>query len=410
MAKNSFSQNSGAERQGSTSGNGRRKTSGKRLNGRSKIIVGLFCLLCVYYIYLRIQESGIFNLTYRPSAVIQTAEPGQTSVAVSSEKPAIQQPSANATPIPYTLKGKSGKKQYDANGNLIDTSNHLTSVKKPSDVLPAGFSLDDIPYYYGEGVLEINGNVPYFTEAEIELAKQGTFEYYGPLDKLGRCTVAFDCLGRETMPNGEKRGSISSIHPSGWQQARYDCVDSETVMTRAHLAGYMMSSENANEQNLISGTRYMNSDTMLPFEEDAANWLDRNSGKHLLYRVTPWYDGDNLMADGILMEAMSVEDNGHGIQYCVYVYNVQPGLHFNYATGRSQYSGVFFDTNAESVITDGIRLGTYGLDLTNNTIHTTKCTLFASLDSLDKVQFSGDRSMQDEWPSIGYHLCPQCLR
>lgn len=389
------------------------KSAKKGLPLKSKIIVGIFCLLCIYYVYLRFQEASSGAELNIPQQNVQTDFQTSKPTAETASQPQTSPQASQApkqTAIPYILNGDSGKKQYDSNGNLIDTSNYLKSIKKASDVLPKGFSLDDIPYYYGEGVLEINDNIPYFTDAEIALAEQGAFEYYGPLDNLGRCTVAFDCLGRETMPNGEKRGNISSIHPSGWQQARYDCVDSETVMTRAHLAGYMMSSENANEQNLISGTRYMNSDTMLPYEEAAANWLDRNSGKHLLYRVTPWYDGSNLMADGILMEAMSVEDGGQGIQFCVYVYNVQPGLKFNYATGRSQYSGIFFDTKAESVITDGIRLGSYGLDLSSDTIHTTKCNLFTALSEEDKVQFSGDRDMQNEWKSMGYHLCSTCLK
>ena len=125
-------------------------------------------------------------------------------------------------------------------------------------------------------MIAINDNVPFFTPAEVMLAKQGHFEYYGELDDLGRCTVAFDCLGKETMPNGQKRGSISAIRPTGWKQARYDCVDSETVMTRAHLAGYMLSTENANVNNLITGTRYMNADAMLPYEESTADYLDHH--------------------------------------------------------------------------------------------------------------------------------------
>ena len=327
-----------------------------------------------------------------------------------TEALAEAQYAVEATPIPYTLKGGSGKASYDANGNLIDTSNFLTSIGKASDVFPAGFNISDLPYYYGDGVIEVNDNVPFFTEEELELADCGSFEYYGPLDKLGRCTVAFDCLSGDTMPGRTKRGSISEIHPSGWKQARYDCVDSETVMTRAHLVGYMLSSENANKQNLITGTRYMNSDTMLPYEELVADWLDRNSRKHVLYRVTPCFEDDNLMADGILMEAISVEDRGRSIQYCVYVYNVQPGVQFDYKTGRSEYSGIFFDTKAESVVTDGIKFGTYGLDLMTYTVHTTKCSKFSKLDEADKSVFQGDRSMQKYWPSMGYTLCSECLK
>ena len=310
--------------------------------------------------------------------------------------------------IPYLLDS-SAKVSYDANGNLIDRSNYLISIDDPAEVYPEGFDLSDVPYYYGEGVIEINNNVPFFTDAELELAEQGSFEYYGDLDRLGRCTVAFDCLSSDTMPHNTKRGSISSIHPSGWKQARYDCVDSETVMTRAHLAGYMLSSENANEQNLITGTRYMNADTMLPYEESVADWLDRHPYEHVLYRVTPWFEDDNLMADGILMEAWSVEDWGDSICFCVYVYNVQPGLQFNYKTGRSEYSGIFFDTGSDTVVTTGLQLKKYGLDLNTYTVHSLKCTQYKQLETGEKAEFSGDVSMKRYWPSLGYTLCPHCL-
>lgn len=389
------------------------KKKSKKSSAGKTIIIGLFCLLCIYYVFLRYREAQEYNSAGESGNPQSTAEQLLTpqesteaniqSIPSASEKPA-------ETPIPYTLNGENGKRETDSNGNVTDTSNWLTAIGRTSDVLPKGFSLNDIPYYYGDGVIEVNGNVPYFTRAEIELAEQGPFEYYGALDSLGRCTVAFDCVGRETMPGGTKRGNISSIHPSGWKQARYDCVDSETVMTRAHLAGYMLSSENANKCNLITGTRYMNSYTMLPYEEQVANWLDHNRGKHVLYRVTPWYEGTNLMADGILMEAYSVEDSGRSIQYCVYVYNVQPGLKFTYATGASRYSGIFFDTKGETVVTDGINLGTFGMDLTSDTIHSPKCSKFAELDDIDKVLFSGDREMKIEWSSMGYHLCKDCMK
>ena len=378
----------------------------KKLSAGGKIFLGVFCLLCIYYVYLRFQEAQSGEDVFVSNTeTIPAATADVTQFAVQTEVPAVEY-----TPIPYTLKGDADGIKHDSNGNIIDTSDFLMSIGKTSDVLPKGFSLDDIPYYYGDGVIAVNNNIPFFTEAEIELARHGAFEYYGALDSLGRCTVAFDCLGRETMPNGAKRGNISSIHPSGWKQARYDCVDSETVMTRAHLAGYMLSSENANECNLISGTRYMNSDTMLPYEEETANWLDHNPGKHVLYRVTPWYDGKNLMADGILMEAFSIEDSGRSIQFCVYVYNVQPGLKFNYATGSSRYSGIFFDKGSKTSVTDGIRLGTYGIDLSSDTIHSPKCSIFNSLDSADRAEFYGDRDMQNEWSSMGYKLCRECIK
>ena len=277
-------------------------------------------------------------------------------------------------------------------------------------MLPKGFSLRDIPAYCGQPVIEVNGNVPFFTAAEKELATHGHFEYYGELDALGRCTVAFDCLGKATMPaSGQKRGSISEIKPTGWKQARYDCIDSETVMTRAHLAGYMVSAENANKNNLITGTRYMNSWSMLPYEEGTQDFLWNHKSMHVLYRVTPYFRGNNLLADGILMEAMSVEDHGASHQYCIFVYNVQPGLKFNYATGSSTYSGIFFDTEADVVVTDGLNLKRYGYDAATGMIHTTKCSDYAALRPADKCEFYGDTSMKSSWASMGYTLC-KCMK
>ena len=309
------------------------------------------------------------------------------------------------TPIPYLLEGESGKNEYDANGNLINTADYLTSIDRYTDVLPKGFDASLIPAYSGDAVIAVNSNRPFFTQAEIELAEKGYFEYYGQLDSLGRCTVAFDCLGHETMPGSTKRGSISSIHPSGWKQARYDCVDSETVMTRAHLAGYMVSSENANECNLITGTRYMNSDAMLPYEEAVSDYLYHGRGVHVLYRVTPVFNGSNLMADGILMEARSVEDGGRDIQFCVFVYNIQPGVKFNYKTGSSTYSGIFFDVSSESVVTGGIRLGDYLYDASTGTIHKSGCS--SAPDGCSR--FRGDVSMQNKWSSMGYKTC-SCIK
>ena len=270
----------------------------------------------------------------------------------------------------------------------------------------ASFQQSEIPPYAGQRYCVMNGNIPYFTEEEIARGKQGTFEDYGALDSLGRCTGAFDCVGRETMPaKDEKRGDISSIHPSGWHQARYDCVDSETVMTRAHLAGYMLSAENANERNLITGTRYFNSDSMLKYESEVYTYLNRNYYSHVLYRVTPIYTGKNLMADGVLMEARSVEDNGVGVCYCVFVYNVQPGVWFDYATGKSAYSGIFFDTNSETVVTDGIRFGTYTLDLATGTIHDPFCDRLKETAVANRVNFAGDVSMENTWGRFGYQIC-----
>lgn len=267
-----------------------------------------------------------------------------------------------------------------------------------------------VPPYTGNGAIVVNYGVPFFTEEEKQRAREGSFEDYGELDSLGRCTAAMGCLGRETMPaKGEKRGDISSIHPTGWKQARYDCVDSETVMTRAHLIGWMLGAENSNPKNLITGTRYMNSDSMLEYEEAVSDYIYHNKNCHVLYRVTPLFEGSNLMADGIVMEGWSVEDNGDSICMCIYVYNVQPGLEFNYQNGKSRYNGIFMDTDSDTVITDGIRLKEYTLVNSTNTIHDSRCSELQMIDRESKTEFAGDADMVDSWKSFGYNLC-SCLK
>lgn len=189
-----------------------------------------------------------------------------------------------------------------------------------------------VPIYSGSAYEEINGNIPFFAEAELSTT---AFESYSPLDKLGRCGTAYACLGTETMPS-EKRGPIGMIKPSGWHTVRYDdLIEDKYLYNRCHLIAFMLSGENANENNLITGTRYMNVSGMLPFENATADYI-RETGNHVLYRVTPYFEGNNLVATGVLMEAKSVEDNGSGLSFNVFVFNVQPGIVIDYSTGDSE--------------------------------------------------------------------------
>lgn len=189
----------------------------------------------------------------------------------------------------------------------------------------------DIPAYSGAPYVEINGNVPFFTSEDITIE---SFEYYSNLDLLGRCVYAFANIGRDIMPT-EERGAIGMVKPSGWHTVKYpDIIEDLYLYNRCHLIGYQLSGENANEKNLITGTRYMNVEGMLPFENQVADYVE-DTGNHVLYRVTPRFTDYNLVADGVLMEAYSVEDSGEGIQFCVFVYNVQPGIEIDYATGES---------------------------------------------------------------------------
>ncbi len=192
------------------------------------------------------------------------------------------------------------------------------------------FLMKNVPAYSGEPYAVVNGNIPYFNDFEII---PGSFEYYAELDELGRCDVCFSSIAVDIMPTQE-RESISSVTPTGWINAKYDVVDGGYLYNRCHLIGFQLTGENANERNLITGTRYLNVDGMLPFENDVARYIEQ-TGNRVVYRSTPVFSNNNLVADGVLLEAFSVEDNGEGISFCVYCYNVQPYITIDYGTGRS---------------------------------------------------------------------------
>lgn len=191
-------------------------------------------------------------------------------------------------------------------------------------------SVADIPAYAGDPYVTINDNVPQFLETDLATS---SFEYYSDLDDLGRCGVVYACIGTDLMPT-EERGNIGAVKPSGWHTVKYDIVDGKYLYNRCHLIGYQLSGENANVNNLITGTRYLNVEGMLPFENMVADYV-KETGNHVLYRVTPVFEGDNLVASGVQIEAQSVEDQGEGILFNVYCYNVQPGVTIDYATGDS---------------------------------------------------------------------------
>ncbi len=212
-----------------------------------------------------------------------------------------------------------------------------TIVMKPEDtaVLSANFDVNAIPIYSGSAYVEVNGNVPYFTEAEMQAT---SYEYYSPLDSLGRCGVCVASVGLDIMPT-EERGEIGSVKPSGWNQEKYaGLVDGNYLYNRCHLIGYPLTGENANTQNLITGTRALNVDGMLHFENMVGDYV-KETANHVMYRVTPIFKGNDLLASGVLLEAKSVEDNGEGILFCVYCYNSQPGVVIDYSNGASSLEG-----------------------------------------------------------------------
>ena len=192
------------------------------------------------------------------------------------------------------------------------------------------FASETIPEYSGNPYVELNGNLPYFTDEELSTT---AFELYSELDSLGRCGAGYANICKEIMPT-EERGSIGMVKPTGWHTVKYDCIADRYLYNRCHLIGYQLAGENANEKNLITGTRYLNVDGMLPFENEVADYVN-DTDNHVLYRVTPVFSGNNLLASGVIIEAKSVEDNGAGVQFNVYCYNVQPGISIDYTTGES---------------------------------------------------------------------------
>ena len=192
-------------------------------------------------------------------------------------------------------------------------------------------SYRDVPAFEGNPYVYVNDGEPMFTD-EQRAAETG-YERYGELDELGRCTAAFAVVGPETQPT-EKRGSIGEVRPSGWQMAKYDFVEGKYLFNRCHLLGYQLTGENANERNLITGTRYLNVQGMLPFENAVADYVDA-TGNHVLMAVTPIFEGSELVARGVHMMAESVEDGGEGVAFNVFCYNVQPGVVIDYGTGES---------------------------------------------------------------------------
>lgn len=215
-------------------------------------------------------------------------------------------------------------------GYYVYNSNDISGIISESSLATTTTNLENIPQYDDQPYVIVNNNIPEFDQGDYTT---DPFETYSELDDLGRCGVAFANICVDVMPT-EERGEIGMIKPSGWHTVKYDVVDGKYLYNRCHLIGYQLAGENANPKNLITGTRYLNVEGMLPFENQVADYV-KESNNHVLYRVTPIFEGDNLVASGVQMEAYSVEDNGEGICFNVFCYNVQPGVVVDYATGES---------------------------------------------------------------------------
>lgn len=264
-------------------------------------------------------------------------------------------------------------------------------------------TLADIPAYAGEPYVVINDNNPFFTKEEIAKATT-SWEEYGDMDKLGRCSMCWASVGKDIMPTGE-RGSIGLVKPTGWRTVKYDFVNGKYLYNRSHLIGWQLTGEDANEKNLVTGTRSFNVDGMLPFENMVADYVREDDG-HVLYRVTPMFDGDDLVCRGVLMEAISVEDNGDSILFNVFVYNVQPGVKINYATGESslddgQTAGTG-DSNSEAASDVD---ASYVINTNSMKFHKEDCPSISSMNQANKKVVTSTR---DELISEGYSPCGIC--
>ena len=297
--------------------------------------------------------------------------------------------------------------QGSMTGQEIDQP--VSSTLPSESTAATSFSLSDVEPYSGSAYVAVNGNIPYFTSSELTTT---SFELYSALDSLSRCGTAYACIGQDLMPT-EERGSIGSVKPSGWHTVRYNgVVDGNYLYNRCHLIGFQLSGENANERNLITGTRYLNIDGMLPFENMVADYV-QETNNHVLYRVTPVFEGDNLLAAGVLMEGYSVEDDGDGICFCIFAYNVQPGVTINYATGDSTLDGAA-STSEPSVAhepSSDTQAGTSTAEahyvLNNNTkkFHLPSCASADDIKDSNREDYYGSR---EDLIERAYVPCKRC--
>ncbi len=269
-----------------------------------------------------------------------------------------------------------------------------------SSIIHSETSVDRIPDYSGEIYITLSDNIPEFTEDELVTK---SYETYSDLDRLGRCGVAESCIGIDIMPTEDREG-IGQIKPSGWVTAKYDIVDGKYLYNRCHLIGFQLAGENANEKNLITGTRYFNVEGMLPFENMVADYV-KETENHVLYRVTPVFEGENLVAKGVRMEAYSVEDEGDGICFNVFVYNIQPGITIDYLTGQSALNGEEITSAPSSSKVSSKGDADYVLNTNSKKFHYPHCESVKDMKEHNKQEYSGSR---DNLIDDGYSPCGSC--
>lgn len=293
----------------------------------------------------------------------------------------------------------------------------VKTAEPPKATIPFDYSV--VPSYNGNASVQVNGNVPYFTDDEIQYAKSNPgFEIYGDQDCLGRCTTAWASVGIETMPaDGEERGEIGQINPTGWQTVEYDSVPGKYLYNRCHLLGWQLTNENSNAKNLITGTYAMSVDGMLKYEDDVASYV-KSTGNHVLYRATPLFVGDELLARGVLIEARSLEDDGAGLQFCVWVYNAQAGITIDYADGSSsetpllsaaeESTAVAETESAEEATANTAteeQTHTYILNTNTGKFHVMGCSQVKRMKDANKSEVESTRA---DMIARGYSPCQKC--
>ena len=319
---------------------------------------------------------------------------------------------------PYSSYYSSAQKSTQKATQTTTQKATQTTTQKTTTTSKSGASLESVKTYTGKAYANVYNNQPQFTSSEITTK---AYESYSNLDSLGRCGVTMACVGKETMPT-KARTSISSVKPTGWVQKTYDTklVSGGSLYNRCHLIGFQLTGENANKKNLITGTRYMN-ENMIPFENMIADYI-KETGNHVMYRVTPIFEGKNLVASGVHMEAYSVEDNGEGISFNVYLYNVQPGIVIDYKTGNSSLetakTTTTTNTNTNNTTSNKTNSNSntsgknttanqtqYILNTKGKKIHKTTCKSASTISANNKKTHTGSL---DSLISSGYTACGSC--
>lgn len=333
--------------------------------------------------------------------LLVASAPGCIAIPVTNTEE--NEPTTYVTVEDYTTEGEVNtsapeKSETESETEMQTVPNNTEKESETKPVVGTGkFDIKQVPEYSGKAYVVINNNNPYFTKSDMVT---DSYESYAKIDSLGRCGVTIACVGKDIMPT-EDRGSIGSVKPTGWHTVKYDCVDGKYLYNRCHLIGFQLTGENANTANLITGTRYLNVDGMLPFENMVADYV-KETNNHVMYRVTPVFEGNNLVATGVLMEAKSVEDNGDGILFCVFCYNVQPGVTINYATGESALAGVVETPTTSPTEPETEPKVTYILNTNSKKFHKESCS---SLPTSNRQDYVGTR---DEVVAMGYSPCGRC--